>query len=97
MPTSPHSSARAWLLPCAIQRAGITNPYSRFDSISRNPDGSIQIVLEGYRNGAYVVEASVDLNTWTPVSTNRVRGGRILIEDRRAAEVPMQFYRVRQP
>jgi hypothetical protein len=76
---------------------GITNPHSRFDSISRNPDGSIQIVLEGCRNGTYVVEASVDLNTWTPVSTNRVRGGRILIEDRQAAELPMRFYRVRQP
>jgi hypothetical protein len=73
------------------------NPPARFESIARQPDGSIQIVIEGRPDGLYLVEGSVDLREWVPLTTPRTYGGRILIEDRQAAELPMRFYRVRQP
>jgi hypothetical protein len=72
-------------------------PPSRFETIARGPDGSIQILLQGHPNAIYVVEASVDLNAWVPVSTNRIVAGRIPIGDPRAADVPVRFYRVCQP
>lgn len=78
-------------------RRTIVNPPSRFESITRGDDGSIQIVLEGNPEGTYIVEASVDLREWVLVSTGRITHGRILIEDARAAELPMCFYRIRQP
>ena len=73
------------------------NPPARFESIARQPDGSVQIVIEGRPDGLYLVEGSVDLREWVPLTTPRTYGGRILIEDRQAAELPMRFYRVRQP
>ncbi len=73
------------------------NPPSRFESIGRRQDGSIQILLEGRRNGTYVIEVSADLSDWRPVSTIEVSGGQIIIEDPEAAQLPMRFYRVRQP
>jgi hypothetical protein len=78
--------------------AAVTSvPPARFAGIAQAADGSIQIELEGRRNATYIIEASVDLHEWIPVSTNRVLDGRIVLEDTQAANEPVQFYRIRQP
>jgi hypothetical protein len=76
---------------------GALNPPSRFQSIARGHDNVIHIVLEGKREGVYVIEISTDLREWTPVSTHQITDGRILIQDRIDAAHPIRFYRVRQP
>jgi len=70
---------------------------SRFDAIARAPDGSIQILLSNPRTAVYVIEASADLNTWIPISTNQAPGGQLVIKDFLSSGAPMGFFRVRQP
>lgn len=74
-----------------------TSRGSRFESIQRQSDGSIQILLETDAEATYVVEFSGNLIDWIPVSTNRIAGGGLLIEDPDSTEVPVRFFRVRRP
>ena len=49
-------------------------------------------------NGGFewvVVESSLDLRTWWPLSTNRLLGATAVLTVPRAADQPCQFYRVR--
>ncbi len=83
----------------ATQTAQADSPIdarSRFDTIFRAPDGSIQITLSSHRDTICVIEASTDLDTWTAISTNSAPGGRLAIEDHVSSGVPMRFFRVRQ-
>jgi hypothetical protein len=70
---------------------------SQFQSIQRQNNGSIQIFLETDAAATYVIEFSANLVEWIPVSTNRVAGGGLVIEDPQTAEVPVRFFRVRRP
>lgn len=77
--------------------AEVQNPPSRFQSIALQSDGAIGIVIDGNWAGIYIVDASVDLTNWTPISTNQVHSGSITIVDPEATFLPMRFYRIRQP
>lgn len=82
------------------------------DYVSANfllPNDTLPLVrLEGFRQGTplvrvhghvgrqLVLEASTDLNHWSPISTNRALTGWVLLEDRHPAATSLQFYRVRE-
>ncbi len=81
--------SRNWLLPNAAL------PLVRLES--RADGSSVLLRVHGHVGGTCVVEASVDLREWTPVSTNRVEmGGSAVAVDSRVGGVDAGFYRVRE-
>jgi hypothetical protein len=43
-----------------------------------------------------VIEGSTNLQQWSPISTNAVTNGSLLIEDPEARSAPQRFYRAWQ-
>jgi subtilisin family serine protease len=57
------------------------------------PTGDIRLQLQGQPGRSYVIEASSDLDEWTPITTNAPVDGLIQVIDRNAANHAVRFYR----
>ena len=57
------------------------------------PDDGALIELQGQAGRTYVVEASDDLLSWAPLSTNVLTGNLIFVPDQNATNRPLRFYR----
>ncbi|MEW6157358.1 MAG: Calx-beta domain-containing protein [Verrucomicrobiota bacterium] len=55
--------------------------------------GTPRIQLQGRVGQTYVLEASSDLTSWKPISTNTVTSGNLFIEDREVSGLNARFYR----
>jgi hypothetical protein len=53
--------------------------------------------LQAQRNHTYVIQASSDLKSWQPISTNMAVNGVIQIMDPHASDYPVRFYRAVLP
>lgn len=53
------------------------------------------LTLQGTNGLYYVVEATTNLSTWTPIFTNRTAGDRLEFMDAAATNYPLRFYRAR--
>lgn len=58
-------------------------------------NGGLQAVITAPASAAVIVEASDDLQTWTPVQTNTPFTGVFLFNDPAAVAHPQRFYRIR--
>ena len=92
---SPNHGSVGWRLPDGKFERPI--PTSRFrgqaatvQSNGRNSSGNFELRVEGTSNSLYIIQASTNLTTWTPVLTNRVR---FLFEDAESSSFPQRFYR----
>jgi glucose/arabinose dehydrogenase/regulation of enolase protein 1 (concanavalin A-like superfamily) len=61
------------------------------------PDGTLRFFVQGSDGVNYVVEASTNLVTWTPVFTNAPVGSLFQFIDSDATNHPFRFYRGRRP
>jgi hypothetical protein len=56
-------------------------------------NGQFQLRLTGESGRSYVIEASSDLRSWTPMRTNTITGGSVDILDPDTAGYGCRFYR----
>ena len=56
----------------------------------------MQLIVVNQPGQTYVVEASTNLTTWTPVATNTPTGTSFLFKDTNAGTASTRLYRVRQ-
>jgi uncharacterized repeat protein (TIGR01451 family) len=56
-------------------------------------DGSPQVTLKAQSGKTYIIEASTDLQTWTPILTNTMNGPVWDFVDLKDSTVPRRFYR----
>jgi subtilisin-like proprotein convertase family protein len=56
-------------------------------------DGSVQLSLQSQSGKTYIIEASPDLQTWTPILTNTPSGSLWNFMDPGAATSPSRYYR----
>lgn len=61
------------------------------------PDGTLSFLVQGSDGVSYVVEASTNLATWTPVFTNAPTGSLFQFVDPDATNHQFRFYRGRKP
>ena len=61
-----------------------------------NYDGSMQLIVVNQPGQTYVVEASTNLTTWTPVATNTPTGTSFQFKDTNTTTTGTRLYRVRQ-
>jgi hypothetical protein len=57
------------------------------------PDGRFAMTLTGLPHMTHVIEASSDLITWFPVSTNTPSAASLILFDSRSDDAPYRFYR----
>lgn len=62
-------------------------------AVTRQADGSMRLSLTGTSGATYVCEASPDMATWTPFSTNVIAGTPTIIIDPPGANVAKRYYR----
>lgn len=61
---------------------------------TRLPDGRYQLSLAGISGRTYVVQASTDLSTWSPLTTNQLSfDGSMQLIDNQSTNLPKRFYR----
>ena len=58
--------------------------------------GSCQLTLNAAAGANYIIEASSNLATWTPISTNNAAGPTLIINDPAAGGYNARFYRARK-
>ena len=58
-----------------------------------DPGQPLQISVAGRVGVTYVLEASADLQSWTPVATNKTMNGVVTFQDTQAAGQDKRFYR----
>ncbi len=68
----------------------------RFTSAGFLPNRNFQMGFMGVTDSNYVLQASTNLATWTPVSTNTATNNLMNLVDPYATNYPLRFYRVRQ-
>ena len=69
----------------------VSDPERRL-SIARD-DQTVQLRLSEATTGDYVIQASSDLQNWTPIATNRAVDGSVTFTDPAAAQLPRRIYR----
>jgi len=79
---------------CFIELASLTSPPILL-SPHHQPDGNVSFAVQGTDGVNYVVEASTNLTTWIPVSTNVPSGGLFQFVDSTATNQPFRFFRGR--
>lgn len=96
---APNHCSVAWRLPNGTLEGPI--PAARFRGLSAvlriDPTVSssvVKLLVSGTANTLYVMEASSDLSTWVPVSTNRVP---FAVERLPGGDARSEFYRARSP
>jgi hypothetical protein len=61
---------------------------------SVHSDGSFTLVLTGQPEQSYVIQASTNLTSWIPVSTNTASGiGKFIFTDANVSSFGQRFYR----
>jgi uncharacterized repeat protein (TIGR01451 family) len=55
--------------------------------------GQFELTLQGVPSRQYLIEASIDLQNWTPVSTNVLDGTSLIVDDPGSAGLQYRFYR----
>jgi subtilisin-like proprotein convertase family protein len=82
------SIARGWQLSIEWEDAApvLSNPMML-------PDGRFQTTLQSLPRMTHVIEASSDLATWTPISTNTLSASSVIILDPPPPGVSHRFYR----
>jgi hypothetical protein len=78
---------------CGRRRPRLFFPNQEMSNIRLN---GAQMFLEGDGPVTCVIECSVDLNLWRPISTNLLNGVTIEIRDVDPLQGPRRFYRVRE-
>lgn len=66
---------------------------SKFRAPERLPDGRVQVTLDALNDTPFLVQASTNLHTWTPVAAGTVQAGVLSFTDTAAAGASLQFYR----
>jgi uncharacterized repeat protein (TIGR03806 family) len=56
-------------------------------------NGSFHLQLSGVPGKSYLLQGSIDLSTWTPLSTNIAQSTLLFLTDPRATNFPHRFYR----
>lgn len=72
-------------------------PNPRLDSVRALPDGAFEFSFEVVPGRTNIVEASTDLSIWTPIATNVLDCGFLILSDSAATNFTHRFYRVRTP
>ena len=67
-----------------------------FSSVGFLTNRQLQLVFAGAPGSNYVLEATTNFSTWTPISTNTVLTNRLNLLDAKATNFPYRFYRVLQ-
>lgn len=62
-------------------------------AVSRLSDGSMRLSLTGTSGATYVCEASADMETWAPFSTNVIAGSSTIVIDSAGTNVAKRYYR----
>jgi len=62
-------------------------------NVTAAPGGRLLLHLQGQPSQAYEIQASTDLKTWIPVSTNLVSSGTASYTDASAKVRPLRYYR----
>ncbi len=65
-------------------------------TIGFEPDGRFQVAFSGRAGTRYVIEASADLRSWTPLDTVHCTGELMRWADNAASAERVRFYRLRQ-
>jgi len=60
----------------------------------KNPDGTIDFVLEGQNGNRFVIEGAARLGSWLPVSTNDIVSGLVTIK-LTPGTTPMKYFRAK--
>jgi hypothetical protein len=68
-----------------------------FSAVGFLPNQQLQLGFLGVTGSNYVLQASTNLTTWTPISTNTARTNPFNFLDPNATNFPHRFYRVLQP
>lgn len=68
-----------------------------FTSQTILPDGQFQLGFTGVPGSNYVLQATTDFITWTPVATNLAVTNAFILVDPQASNFPYRFYRMEQP
>jgi hypothetical protein len=79
---------------CGRLRPKLSMPLQCADEIRTN---GCRLILASDSPVTCIVESSVDLIHWTPISTNRLSGVAVHVNDPDAWAAPRRFYRVRLP
>jgi hypothetical protein len=53
--------------------------------------------VDGEATGMVVLEATTNLITWLPISTNRLSGASLILTDPQSVQFSDRFYRIRVP
>lgn len=72
-------------------------PVAAVLSVAGVSDGVVNIRLDGRRGTTYVLQASPDFGTWTPIGTNTLQGTSTLFHDPINPGTPQRFYRAVAP
>ena len=73
------------------------NPEITLSPPQRNPNGTFHFDLQGPPGSNILIQASTDLTSWTPFSTNTIPAeGVLTVTDATSANRPAQFYRAVQ-
>ncbi len=57
-------------------------------------NGQVQLSFVGAPGSNYVLEATTDFSTWTPISTNTALTNQLNLLDPQATNFPYRYYRV---
>ncbi len=69
----------------------------KFEAISRNDQGNVQLDLIGETGAKYVIEISADLISWMPLTTLTNVSGSLRFVDQSATGIDRRFYRAVAP
>lgn len=72
----------------------VSEPRLVPDSVGRMDDGTAWLTVEGPYGQPLTVEASEDLEHWTPIAGDSNDRGEFEVYDERAKETPLRFYRL---
>ena len=78
----------------AVTGQNQTQATSRVESLSRAPDGTIQLQLRGLTGRTYRIEVSTDLWQWTTLVTRTSQDGTLSFQDSAGSSGQPRFYRV---
>jgi len=92
-------TANAWETNYATSAATSTLFFVQplyFASVGFLTNQQLQLGFVGVTGSNYVLEASTNLTSWTPVSTNTALTNLLILLDPQAANFPYRYYRARQ-
>jgi len=76
-----------------VDQVSVTYPVFRLLVADRLPSEPFKYYLLGASGQSLVVQASTNLQTWVPMSTNLLNGTQLLLQDSQMTNLPARFYR----